>query len=164
MTNLELARLHQFLSSPEFGQLSLSLKGHLAVERNVRAMKPLIESLGAIEKKQKEMPDKYKEFDEKQRELVKKHTDSTEEEIAKNGVARLRDPKLFSEELNPLLEEYGDVIVEYKTKLQEFQDLLDSEVKDFTLLKLKESDLFVDKLTSAAFKALRPMLEVEELE
>jgi hypothetical protein len=164
MTNLELVRLHQFLSSQEFGQVSLSLKGHLTVERNVRAMKPLIESLGAIEKKQKEMPDKYKEFDVKQRELVSRHTDSTEEEIAKNGVARLRDPKLFSEELNPLLEEYADVLTEYKGRLQEFQDLLESEVKDFQLLKLKESDLFVDKLTSAAFKSLRPMLEVDALE
>ena len=162
-TNFQLARLYRFLSSEQSNDLEFSLRGNVAVQRNIRALKDFFESLVDLEVKYKTPSEEYKEFENKRNDLIKEHAvkDDKGEPLAEKGGIRIQDAEAFNKALGVLVGEYTEVIEAQKSKANEWEEYLHSD-SDIEIAMIEESDMKFDTLSKVNFETLSVMVKSTE--
>jgi hypothetical protein len=171
VTNFQAAMLYKFLASPVANELTMSLKGNLAVQRNLRGLKDFFESVVELEGKYKLPSEGYQEFERRKNELIMKHALKDEEgkPIQAAGGLRISNVEGFNKDMNDLMEASKEIIEEHQNKLREWEEFAAAEV-DIPIIKIGEADIKFDKISKADFESLVVMIEgldlgeVEEVE
>jgi hypothetical protein len=160
VTNFQAAMLYKFLASPVANELNMSLKGNLAVQRNLRGLKDFFESVVELEGKYKLPSEGYQEFDRRKNELIREYALKDEEGNPIQAAGGLRIGKVadFNKAMNDLMEASKEIIEEHQNKLREWEEFAASEV-DIPIIKIGEADIKFDKISKADFESLIVMIE-----
>ena len=165
-TNYEASKLYLFLTSPESANLALTLKGNVAVQRNIKMLKDFFESVVANEQSQKEPSKGYSEFVRKRDDLVDKYAEKDDEGnviVLANGGKRIINLDSFQKEFEDLTNVCKEFIDEHQKKLEEWEEYIQDEC-DIEIIKIKESDVKFETLSKKDFESLMAMIDSEDPE
>ena len=165
VTNFQAAMLYKFLVSPAANELVMTLKGNLAVQRNIRGLKDFFESVVELEGKYKLPSEGYQEFDRRKNDLVMKHAkkDDAGDPIQVGGGFQVEDVAGFNKEMNDLMESSKELVEEQSNKLREWEEFSQAET-DISIIKIEESDIQFDKISKVDFESLVVMFEGMDLD
>jgi len=145
-TNHDLARLNMLFKSSAIGDLQVSYKTHLALNKIAQAIETELKPVAEVEKKYIEdgqADELYQEFIAGQNQLRKEHPDDAGAYLAQYVM------------------EHKGLIADQEERAQQFQDALNAESNiEIELLKEEDHpDLFAADLTNSEWSVLGLVLE-----
>lgn len=154
MTNLELANFYNFLTgSEDLKGREFKLVVNMAIQVNIRKIRPVMEALADVEKKAKALSPAMEVYVKEERALVEAFTVKGQDDKP-----MISDNRALGEALAALQLKNAEALDEHKKKLADWEAFAKSDSDKVDIKKVKSSDL-PESLSKETFEGLFPMIE-----
>lgn len=145
---------HEKLSSIEDIK---GVKVNYAISRNISILKPVIDSLMICLKSS----DRYKEYEKKRLKIAEKHAqkDKVGKPVIEDNIfIGLIGNEEFTKEFEALKEEYKDALIEKEKQIDEYNSMLDEDIKEEIIPHLIKIEDIPEDITTKQMNALCPFI------
>jgi hypothetical protein len=148
MKNLDVLKAFKFFSGEEANSLVLTIRAHVAVQKNTQKFKEEVKIMSEVENKVMFRSERFAEFQEKHARL-KADYDAAADEDTRSAI---------ESSFAVLRSEYYDDIKEHENKILEWKAFLE-ESSDIKLEKIKQEDIKNASLSKLGFDCISLFLE-----